>query len=227
VIDKGKVTGIVLDKDGKPVEGAKVTITASDGKTYTGTTGADGSFSINVYHGSFTWKISKSGFKAISGASTVNATGENELDLAGSPMLVEEKSGSVVLFIIIAAVVVLIVIGVIVFILMRKKKAPAEQAVEEAPQEYVPLPTEQAPLPEEPLQEDFMANAPPIEDNPEIPPDPLAEKISLQTMDKTYDTPDPPPVPYQEMADVSVDAPSEPAAPAPATPESTDNPTSP
>jgi hypothetical protein len=229
VIDTGLVKGTVLDKDGMPVGGATVTITASDGKTYTGTTKDDGSFSIEVYYGSFTYEISKSGFTTISGSSTVNATGMKELDLAGSPLLVSEKNGSSGMIIIIAAVVVvLIVIGVIVFILMRRKKAPAEQVVEEAPQEYEPLPTEQVPPPEIPLQEDFMADAPPIEDNPEIPPDPLAEKISLQTMDTaSFDTADPPPVPYQETVDVPVEAPSEPAAPAPATPESTDTATPP
>lgn len=53
------LSGTVTDKDGNPVEGAKVTATdAKTGKTYTDTTGADGKYALAVPKGSYTITIS-------------------------------------------------------------------------------------------------------------------------------------------------------------------------
>jgi len=91
VVGTGTVSGVVLDKGGKPVEGATVELTASDGATRTATTDANGTFGMEVPHGAFEWKVSKKGYKPLSGDGTVDAMGEAELDLAGRPMVKEEK----------------------------------------------------------------------------------------------------------------------------------------
>ena len=85
VVDTGTVTGTALDPDGRPVEGAAVEITASDGETCTTQTAADGTFAARVFHGPFGWKISKSGYHAISGNSSVGAMNQTRLDLPGMP----------------------------------------------------------------------------------------------------------------------------------------------
>jgi PKD repeat protein len=122
-VDKGTVSSIVLDGEGKPVEGANVTIMASDGKSYTITTGPNGSFSLELPQGPFTWKISKHGYEPISGTSSMGALEEKALDLSGSPLTKETTAEtSPLLFIIPAVVLILLVIGIVVFLLTRKKK---------------------------------------------------------------------------------------------------------
>jgi hypothetical protein len=126
VIDTGKVTGIVLDKDGEPVPGSTVEITASDGIKHTTKTGPDGSFSVDVFYGSFTWKITKSGYKTLSGTGTVGPMGEMEIDLSETPLVKEEKdpdgfSSSICVYLIMAAVIIFL-LGFIIFLLMRRKE---------------------------------------------------------------------------------------------------------
>ncbi|MBN1540463.1 MAG: carboxypeptidase regulatory-like domain-containing protein, partial [Candidatus Thermoplasmatota archaeon] len=123
VIDTGRVTGTVLDGDGKPVEGAHVEITASDGEVYATTTGADGSFSLEIPNGPFSWKVSKDGYVTVAGTGTVAAMGDEGLDLSGEP-LVRQKQGSeddnILLYLVIAAVIVLMA-GLFLYLLTRRK----------------------------------------------------------------------------------------------------------
>lgn len=58
----GGMSGKVVDNGGKIVSGALVELTSTDGLTYSGMTGGDGSFSIdNVLVGTYTVRASKSG----------------------------------------------------------------------------------------------------------------------------------------------------------------------
>jgi hypothetical protein len=179
VKNTGVVKGIILDDGGKPIDGAIVEIVASDGKTYTFTSAPDGSFSIAIPPGSFTWKITKSGYGTVTGSSTVNILGENTLDLAGTPMKKTASTGtSPILFIVPAVIVILLIVGVVVFILMRKKKSAPEtmeakpdgEAISQghaegvAPAE-IPLPPESAEFVQAPpiMEEDVPIDK--VEDN--------------------------------------------------------------
>jgi heme/copper-type cytochrome/quinol oxidase subunit 2 len=165
VKNTGVVKGIVLDDKGKPIDGALVEIVASDGKTYTFTTAPDGSFSLAIPPGSFTWKISKNGYETIMGSSSVDILGENTLDLSGTPMKKSANSGTnPILFIVPVVIVILLIVGLVIFLVMRKKKSdtetteePKEEAIETEPAESgAPAET---PLPPEAL--DFV-QAPPV-----------------------------------------------------------------
>jgi hypothetical protein len=124
VVETGRVTGTVLDGNKKPVGGASVEVIASHGIDRTQKTAADGTFSIDIYHGPFTWTISKAGYRKISGSSSVNPMDEVQLDLSDHPLLKEDKegpSGSLmmpVLLIIIATAAV----GAGSYVFMRRKR---------------------------------------------------------------------------------------------------------
>ncbi len=122
VVDTGKVTGIVLDEDGKPVKDATVVVTASDGKSYTATTAANGTFSLDVYHGDFTWSISKKGYKVISGSSAVSPMGSRELDLTDHPLVKEEEGGIFSILFLGLAVVLILIVVLALYISRRKRK---------------------------------------------------------------------------------------------------------
>ena len=127
VMDTGIVKGIVLDEKGDLIEGAIIDITASNGEIHTYRTGSDGSFSIEVYHGSFTWKIMKEGYKPISGTGSVNALEETVLDLSETPLIIEENAVTSILFFIIPIIViVLIILGIAIFLISRRKDEPEE-----------------------------------------------------------------------------------------------------
>ncbi|MDG6224348.1 MAG: PKD domain-containing protein, partial [Candidatus Thermoplasmatota archaeon] len=78
VVGTGKLNGIVLDADGKPVPGATFEVIASDGRTYSATSSSDGSFSLEIPHGPFSWKIMKDGYKPISGTGSIDALEEKD-----------------------------------------------------------------------------------------------------------------------------------------------------
>jgi len=123
VVATGRVTGTVLDRDGKLVGGAEVTITASDGRIYSRFTSEDGSFIMNVSHGNFTWRISKEGYKTISGDSSVAPMDTAELDLSDTPLVSEDEVGFMPSPPLISAVIAgLVVIGYALFVLGRKRK---------------------------------------------------------------------------------------------------------
>ncbi|MDG6226110.1 MAG: PKD domain-containing protein [Candidatus Thermoplasmatota archaeon] len=114
VIDTGIVKGIVLDDKGVPVEGSLIEITASNGREFTFTTGENGSFALIIPHGSFEWRISKSGYVPISGTSRVDPMGEVELDLSGTPLVKEKGSSpSIVPYLILAAILILLIAGIL------------------------------------------------------------------------------------------------------------------
>jgi plastocyanin len=170
VKNTGVVKGIVLDDKGKPIDGATIEIVASDGKTYSFTTAPDGSFSLSIPPGSFTWKISKSGYEVITGSSSVDILGENTLNLAGTPMKKTVSTGtSPILFIIPAVIVILLIVGVVIFLVMRKKKTGPETM--EVKTEGEAIPTEPAeggapsetPLP--PEASDFVQAPPDMEED--------------------------------------------------------------
>jgi PKD repeat protein len=122
VVSWGRVTGTVLDEDGRPVEGAAVEMTASDGRTSSTTTAANGSFLMYIHHGAFTWKVAKKGYRTISGSASVEAMGETELDLSDHPLVkVEVKGPSIPLYLLPAIVIILIVAGVVLFLWKGKK----------------------------------------------------------------------------------------------------------
>ncbi len=111
VVDTGRVTGTVLDGDGKPVKDATVVVTASNGKLYTAMTVANGSFALDVFHGDFTWRISKEGYKSISGSSSVAPMEGTWLDLSDHPLVKEEnKNPFSVIFLGLAVLLILIVV---------------------------------------------------------------------------------------------------------------------
>ncbi len=124
VVDMGRVTGTVLDEEGRPVKDAKVEITASDGKSYTTTTTANGSFALDVFHGDFTWRISKEGYKAISGSSSVVPMGGTELDLADQPLVKKggewPASTSLLTYVALGAILVM-VLTALVMVPRRKR----------------------------------------------------------------------------------------------------------
>ena len=93
VVGTGKVTGTVLDKGGRPVEGATIRVTAADGSTFNATTAANGTFSLDVPHGAFNWTVSKKGFKELSGSGSVGPMDATELDLSGNPLVKEDRKG--------------------------------------------------------------------------------------------------------------------------------------
>ncbi|MBN1389117.1 MAG: PKD domain-containing protein, partial [Candidatus Thermoplasmatota archaeon] len=123
VIDKGTVSGTALDDDEQPVEGALVEITASDGNVYSATTGADGSFSIEIPYGPFSWKISKEGYDTITGTGTVPAMGDTDIDLSGEPMVREKEEGkdSNLLLWVLIIVIIILIAGFLLYFLMRSK----------------------------------------------------------------------------------------------------------
>jgi len=128
VVDKGWVTGAVIDTDGKSVKGAVIKIVASDGKLYSTTTAANGSFAMDIYYGAFTWRISKESYRTISGSSSVNAMNETELDLSDKPMVKEDRAGSSISSLMMLAVImILLVVGDALFILMRRRKRGPEE----------------------------------------------------------------------------------------------------
>ena len=129
VVETGIVKGIVLDEKGDPVEGALIEITASNGEVYTATTGSDGSFSIEIHHGSFDWKITKDGYEPISGSASVNAMEEINLDMSDAPLVKEKKTGTnMLLLIILIIVIVLIIVGIVIFLFTRRKdEEPTEE----------------------------------------------------------------------------------------------------
>jgi hypothetical protein len=126
VVDTGTVTGTVVDKNGKPVGGAIIKISASNGMIGTSITPANGTFSIEVSQGSFTWNISKKGYHKISGNFSVDAMKEARLDLSNHPLKKEEKKGSpgvsLIPVVLIGIVIVAFVAGGYVF--MKRKKIP-------------------------------------------------------------------------------------------------------
>ena len=121
VVDTGKVTGRVSDKDGMAVEGAKVEVTASNGKTYSTTTDANGRFTMVVYNGDLTWRVSKEGYRTVSGSSSVDPMDETDLGLSDYPLVREEKSETSNGLVIIAAVVIVVMVVGIALILLKRK----------------------------------------------------------------------------------------------------------
>ncbi|MFW3147235.1 MAG: carboxypeptidase regulatory-like domain-containing protein [Thermoplasmatota archaeon] len=200
VIDKGHISGIVLDKDGNPVEGATIIITASNGEKFTTFTGSDGSFSLEVYYGSFSWEISKDGYKTLTGSSSVDPMGELDLDLSGHPLTREEEEGGSFIWIIIVLVVVLIMIAIVIFFLMRKKKEPHEDEVTEKIEQDVEsgeIPMEQlegivqSPVKSQLREAPLEQQRPPAEVSPEenTPPSPIQEPPQLPILEETPEVP--------------------------------------
>jgi hypothetical protein len=126
VVDTGRVTGTVLDGNKKPVEGATVEITASNGITRTTKTAANGTFSVDIYHGPFTWNISKGGYRKISGDSSVNPMDEDQLDLSDHPLKKQDNEGPYSLPLMAAFVIILVVAaatGIGGYAFLRKRRS--------------------------------------------------------------------------------------------------------
>jgi PKD repeat protein len=146
VVDTGNVTGTVLDRGAKPIEGASVEIIASDGITHTTKTAANGSFKMDIHCGKFTWKVEKEGYRTISGNSSVNAMDEvrEEFQLAvpDRPTGREDGEGLPIQSLILVLSMIIAVaaaVGIGIYAVIRKKKA----------QKIAPPPTSDKPAPEE------------------------------------------------------------------------------
>jgi hypothetical protein len=186
VKNTGVVKGIVLDDNGKPVDGALVEIVASDGKTYSFTTAPDGSFSIAIPPGSFTWKISKDGYGTITGSSTVDILGENTLDLAGTPMKKTASTGtSPILIIVPAVIVILLILGAVIFLVMKKKKKSAPETMEAKPEgEKIPPEPAEGGAPVEttlPPESSEFVQAPPVMEE-DVPIEKVEENTTVDDL---------------------------------------------
>ncbi|MDG6224440.1 MAG: PKD domain-containing protein [Candidatus Thermoplasmatota archaeon] len=124
VIDTGIVKGIVLDEKGDPVKGAQVKITASNDEEYSIETGTNGSFSLEIFHGPFSWTVTKDGYEHIYGDGEIAPMEEMFLDLSGDPMVRERGSGSLILIIIIISIMVLAAAGIAMFLLRKRREDP-------------------------------------------------------------------------------------------------------
>ncbi|MDG6224439.1 MAG: PKD domain-containing protein [Candidatus Thermoplasmatota archaeon] len=121
VIDTGIVKGIVLDENGDPVKGAQVKITASNDEEYSIETGTNGSFSLEIFHGPFSWIVAKDGYEHIYGDGEIAPMEEMFLDLSGDPMVRERGSGSLILILLLISIMALAAAGIAMFLLRRKK----------------------------------------------------------------------------------------------------------
>ena len=121
VVDTGTVKGTVLDQDGRPVEGARVELTASNGTTRSTTTVANGAFALDVHHGAFTWRVAKDGYGAISGASSVDAMGTTVLDLPALPLEKVEERGPSTPLLLMTLIVIATVVAAAAYVLRRRR----------------------------------------------------------------------------------------------------------
>jgi len=122
VVDTGNIRGTVIDNDGRHIEGARVEIIANNGKTYTGITNSDGTFSVEVFSGNITWKITKQGYKSISGISYVSPFEDFVLNLSDTPLIKEKSSSPPIVPVLIPIILLLlIIIGIFIFIFLRRK----------------------------------------------------------------------------------------------------------
>jgi PKD repeat protein len=122
VVDTGRVSGTVHDQVGWPVEGAVVKVIAFDGKAYTTTTGANGSFALDVHHGPFTWRITKEGYSAISGSSSVSPMNTTVLDLSDKPLVKEGGRGPSTALYLTAAIVIATVVAAAALVLRTRRR---------------------------------------------------------------------------------------------------------
>jgi len=129
VVDKGTLKGTVLNKNGSPLKGAKITVRASDGRDYLGISSANGSFIVDVFMGDATYKITKPGYKSVSGAVTIRPMETTVLDSAGTTLEPASRTGlSPLLFIIAGIGVGLLIAGLVLFFILRRKKEGTEGA---------------------------------------------------------------------------------------------------
>jgi hypothetical protein len=126
VVDTGRVYGTVLDEKGRPVEGAKVELTRSNGTTCSTTTGANGSFALDIFHGNFNWSISKEGYRIISGRAAVKPMDEVEIELSNFPLVKEADNGPPILLFVMPVVVVLLVVIVVALFFLKRRKGESE-----------------------------------------------------------------------------------------------------
>jgi hypothetical protein len=122
IIDTGKVTGILFDKDGNTVKGATVFINASDGEIHTMETGSDGSFSFEIWYGSFTWRISKEGYETIYGNSSVKAMSETNMDLSIKSIQERASEKSKIPIVVGVTILMLAILGFALFIVLSKRR---------------------------------------------------------------------------------------------------------
>ena len=186
VVGTGKLNGIVLDADGKPVPGATFEALASDGKTYTATTLSDGSFSLEIPEGSFSWKIMKDGYKPISGTGSIDALEDKDLDLSGSALEKEEgKSFPIMLVVIPAIIILLLIVGIVLFLVLRKKKEEPQEEIEKTEVEKEePEPSPEASIPPEDSE---FTQPPPIMEEEQPEEDPFKEEGSRDLRDLLED----------------------------------------
>ena len=122
------IQGKVTDEDGNPLEGVQVKIKASDGKQYITTTDANGSFSMEIPDGNFSWKINRKGYKPVSGTSSTDELEEGYLDFKGVNFVEEDNISIGLIAIIMLSMLFFIAISISLFVILRKKRLISEKA---------------------------------------------------------------------------------------------------
>jgi len=117
----GRVEGTVLDERGRPVEGARVELAASNGTTRSTTAVANGAFALDIHHGNFTWRVAKEGYGAISGTSSVSPMGTTVLDLPVLPLERVEERGPSTPLLLMALIVIATAVVAAARVLREKK----------------------------------------------------------------------------------------------------------
>ncbi len=142
VLDIKVKIGQFVDKDGDPIEGAKVTITLN-GKTYTGTTDSNGFVEFTIpaadfAPGTVNVKATKKGYKDLEFTGTVDANGLFTPPAGGIPQMQKKETKPAednTMLILILVVIIVIIIIALLALAMRKKEEPEEEAAEEGEEE--------------------------------------------------------------------------------------------
>ena len=141
VVLDGVLKGIVMDPEENPINGAKIEVIASDGKTYTTESSMDGSFKISIPQGPFQWKISKDNFEGSSGSSNMIAM--EEISIAKEKTVLKEtsevSSGITIILIVIIVFFLIILIGIGLAIVFIRKRKLEDKVDEGEPKEEDPF----------------------------------------------------------------------------------------
>jgi len=91
------------------------------GRTCSTTTAPNGSFALDVHHGQFGWRVSKQGYRAISGGSSVGPMNTTVLDLSDKPLMEDTGAGPSRTILLVAMVVLVVVIAGVTLILLKRR----------------------------------------------------------------------------------------------------------
>ncbi len=123
VVLKGSVSGTVINEDGEPIQGAKVSIIGSNRFIITG---EDGSYSFDeLDEGSYVLNVTAQGYIESFSPEITIGEGEDTVHNLTLSRIIEEKESddpsSMMVLIVFAVVILVVVVGSIVFFTSRKK----------------------------------------------------------------------------------------------------------